>query len=179
MSYQLFVAATRNDWVALFQATKGNDLLGIYHSGLLSEPPELPYEVDTIPDLGQVKYGSMVAEASYLVLPTELPLYVETVKQNSGGVKYDVSQIGNLDSFVFRAGGPFNDCFVVGEISSLYKVGIAANFGQRLIGRVRRHYFQSDHFWVGPECYTLYKDTHYFTEDCRGIEYGLVKRRGL
>src|SRR5919202_710799 len=126
MTFRLDIAATRQDWIDLFSRGSADELLRFYLVFAADLESLNPMRIIDIPNLGIAKTGRLVQEVPFIALPaTEQPAPRE-IRQNDGIIRYVMDHGTNLDSFILRPGGTWqNDVYIVGEISSLAKSGLA------------------------------------------------------
>jgi hypothetical protein len=97
-----------------------------------------------IPALGHATGDSAVLCGAYLVVAKEEKISVREVRQNSGGVRYAVDQLGNPRSIVFQSGGVRDGGVIIHgcaattaqseeakEIFSLFRKWLKKNFEKR------------------------------------------------
>ena len=167
MSFQLHIAATRNDWIELFGKANGDEILRFYASSTSSEEAGIPMRLELLPDLGTAKTGILVQETAYLAIPTTQRVVHREIHQHNGEIRHAVDQLTNSDSFSFRPGGLWaNNFFLIGEMSSVYKVGVAADVVKRMRRILRKTFDFRGIYWIGPECQCLYSHCT-FTLDYR------------
>jgi len=167
MGFRLSIAATKADWINLFEEANLIDLLSFYPTSTWAFEGIIPMRLGDVHDLGNLKFGDLIHEDRYLVLPVNEPPLPREIRLNIGGVRYALDQLINSDSFMFSPGGVWeDDCYVPGEISSRHKSGISVLVPKKIRNVLRRKYRYLNGDWIGPECSRLYPHYRYST-DCR------------
>lgn len=166
MGFRLQVAATKNDWLSVFQQIRDSNKLKFYPCGVHMSTEVSACSLEAIPDLGVALKGFSISEPAYLASAEEKMVF-RKFQLLEGGMRYSLDQSLNPQSFILIPAGIFQGAyFVAGEISSIYKDGLAVTIARHAISYIRRHWF-SDEFCIGPECYSLYKDSREFGIDFR------------
>jgi hypothetical protein len=167
MAFRINIAATRNDWIRLLKEARGEDLLRFYAMTAPERDQLAPMRLEEIQGLGIARFGILVQEASYLALPATEPPIPEEILLNRGGRRHALDQRNNPDSFILRPGGLWKeDCYLIGEISSLHSVGLAFDVSRKIKNALRRTCQSRSIYWVAPECLERYSHCA-FTADCR------------
>lgn len=105
-----------------------------------------------IDDLGISTTGDTARSPAYLVLPASQAIYVETVPQRKGGVRYSLSQLGNPHSLVFRAGGLYGgDCLVAGSTGTVCEDSVAVALYRDFTRELTRGFKKIRMYAVGPQ----------------------------
>jgi len=167
MGFRISIAATREDWIDLFFESNIIELLNFYPMSTNALEDVASLRIDEVPNLGVAEFGALVQENSYLVLPANEPPAPREIHLNSGGIRYAFDQLINPDSLIMTPGGLWkNNCYVVGEVSSLHNTGISVTVPKKIRSVLRKKYRYSDGYWVGPKCIDQYSYCK-FDADCR------------
>ena len=167
MSFQIHIAATRNDWIELFSKIDGDEILQLYASEASNVESIIPTRLADVPELGIARTGILVQEPYYLAIPVTGRIVPREIHQDDGLIRYAVDQLTNHDSFSFRPGGLWkNDYYVIGEMSSVHNAGVASEVVKKMRKIMRKTFKFGGIYWISPECQRLYSHCT-FTMDYR------------
>ena len=157
MGFQIFVAATKNDWIELFARANGGEQLRFYANKAAQLDSIVPLYLNDIPNLGHAQSGIQVQEPCYLALPATEPVVPREIRQTNGVIRYSIDQPTNPDSFSFWPCGLWkDDWFIISEMNSAHQVGRSLDVVKKMRSIMRRTFEYNDLCWIGPECRRLY-----------------------
>lgn len=129
-----------------------------------------------IPKLGIAQEGNADKEATYIVLPQEIPCKVREVNRPGGVVGWVVDQLSNPDCVVLRPGGTFKkEAVISGEISSIGATEGATALFRKMVPHIIGDFRRVQSYWVGPEAEKHLKRGRRFVRSISDpVKYDLV-----
>lgn len=149
------VFATRNDWLAVWEAEEAKQPLMYTKAG--HHPTS---DIDCIDSAAKLRLGvadgsQMVACTSYLVTERGTSVKYRPTHRNDGTTVYGIDQLVNPASVLWTPGGTWRSCFIAGEVSTTGLVPEAVRLLERLRAKIKKRFVRHRAFWVGPEAEML------------------------
>jgi hypothetical protein len=112
----------------------------------------------SIPELGQARHPTAVANPSYLISLQGTPIRAREVPQKAGGVRYAFDQKLNEDTVAISPGGRHsNDVILYGMIGTVSDSVTSKNLYSFVAEPFRERFAKMREFYVGPEALDLAK----------------------
>ena len=163
MSFSVFVAATKQDWIDVFGEVAQE--VRFYELGPTVEERRTSSALEDLPGLGECSTGRH-GDPTYFGLLLSTNLLPVRVQCLDGTIVYSLDGRQNPDHIMFSPGGVFREShFIAGELLASCNEGALAVMIRRVIGRIRRRFERGNFFYIGPECFRLYNCSRIFAQN--------------
>lgn len=151
--------ATKEDLLPVLKSIEEQSQIKYVLTGLLESADLQTYQTAAdIPSLGIAKHENAIACAAYLVADREKNIVSHKRPQNAGGVRYEVSQMGNPQTITFQPGGLFDGkALLYGRIGTISDAPESLALFRFFATVLRKHFKKADIYYVGSKAYELWK----------------------
>jgi hypothetical protein len=156
-----YMYATTADYEPVLQAMEAQRSLTYSRCGVFDTPtPPLFSSGLELPDFGIATRGDSAGESAYLVMDTSAGLQTDRFELYSGGTRYEVSQLTNPCSIVFRPGGVFEErCLIQGELSTVSRDPASVALYRAFVREFKKRFTpMHNHWWLGPEALQRFRE---------------------
>jgi hypothetical protein len=131
-----------------------------------------------IPRLGFARRGSSAACEQFLILKESEVFNERKISGESGGTRYLVDQLLNVNSVAFNAGGLWTDKVLLqGWVASAYDGPIARELLDLFSAGVRKSFQKVGAVWIGPEAKNFWEAGGRLTVNAlAGPEFDFARR---
>ncbi len=165
MAFTIHVAATRSDWIDLFERACVKTPIQFYRSNVSTMQEIISYQIEDMPHLGESTKGCYIQDDRYLAIPSSMEVVPRQINMNNGTTRFAIDQLSNFDAFTFCPAGAWQSThFIIGELNSKYNTGEAYGVAKKILGRIRRTFRNIGSCYVGVECEMLYSDRIFSTK---------------
>jgi hypothetical protein len=157
--------ATRDDLLLGFRNFEARNSVKYVVAGLFDSPaPEAFLTLASIPTLGKSLHGHRSSETTYLVLPADSTVNIESIPQRRGGTKYFIGAPLNPTGFVFSPAGEFTGQIIIdGSAGTTSENEVAIRLCDEFIKNLRAGFVQVQEYFVGPHVIELMKHGYRLT----------------
>lgn len=151
--------ATKEDLLKAIEPAEQKRSLKYVLTGLLDTSALEVYQtVAAIPGLGTATHESAICGACYLVSDRHAAIINHKRPQNAGGVRYEVSQLGNPATITFQPGGLFGGtALLYGRVATVSEDPISKEIYRLFTSAIRKAFIKVKRDYIGPEAKVLWE----------------------
>jgi hypothetical protein len=175
MRGEIFFFATVNDMLEVLKKIEQERKIKYVKGGISDSPEcEFYYTAEDIPNLG-VNTSGEHGVSRFLILDYSIPVIMEKVKQNTGGVKYFINQSENKDSIVFRPSGFYSTGYLIhGQLDTISDSIVSKELQKQFKKAFTKSYTKVKRYYIGKEAMEFAGKVRFITMTVKQpIEYDL------
>ena len=164
--------ATRNDHLPMLRQITTGRSLRFFPAGVFDEQPTPFGSPERIPSLGVAESGDRNHTASFLVLPTTVPVQPRPIHLQAGGTRVAIDQLINPKSVAFRPGGEWDggNVIIEGDLGTISDDPSSAELWSAFAKPIKKGWKRVKAYYVGPEALAVLRAGGRLTASVRSPE---------